>query len=248
MHRSHINRCFFVAVIVLSFAVVAFSKHVRLTGDGDWSSFFHAKILLQYVMSSKEAKNSYPNEVRIGYDSAPGYPLLIGTVAWFSPSYIDELSCYSSQRSQCPKNTLADAIILLQSIIAISVLLFVFLIALELSKSHEVAVLTLLIFLISGSLEEFSQLLRPYVIITALVLVSSYFSLLTYKKNSAFFAWLSGVFLGLAGLFHSPLVLAPLIVFPVVYYAMLNKCGHGLIVECGIHSWRCFCRNSLDSP
>lgn len=231
----------FFMVLTLIFVVMIISDHKRLPEDSDWTSISIAKILLEKKIYSngynfnwseikiaskviKNKKATYNEQIsKPGYDHPPGYPLFLASMSWFSASAVNELQCYIIKLHDCYLSSISDRIMVVQAIIAMIALYLVFLIARELSNNIDVAVLTSLIVLFTGQFSEQSQLLHPYILITALVLTCCYCSLLAYKSKSITWACISGIFIGLAVLFHPPLALVPLIIISLIPFITLRK-------------------------
>jgi hypothetical protein len=211
-------------LLVLSvFLTMSLAKLDRIPSNGDWESFAIADSLIKHGVFSDDGGGTP------GYNHPPGYPALIGAAGWLMPSFKDELGCYSRKQSKCPNNNISNIIISLQLSVSFLALIIIFFMTREISSSNNIAALTLLLFLFTGRLAQYAVLLQPYVIITALILISSYFLIISYKRNSIPYVILSGFSIGLAALFYPPLALASLFIAPVLFFAMRHKFARGLL-------------------
>lgn len=239
---------FFIMIVAIIFIVMSMADHKRLPVDTDWVSISIASNLINRktfsdgynfnwsemkiasnVLENKRLSNSHNIDMP-GFNHPPGYPFFIATIGWLTPSALKEFQCYITRLHECPENRISDIIMIVQTIIAIMVLILVFLLARELSSRSEIAVLVTLLVLFTGRLSEHSQLLQPYVIITALMLAFCYCTLLSYKNKSIILALVSGVLIGLAVLFRPPLWLVPILISPLPILLLRSQRGHAVLL------------------
>ena len=216
-------------LIIGLFIAVSIYNTKRLPKTAEYDNVAVAVNLMETGIFTDGPASAPGRQSAPGYKYSPGYPALIAFIAGFTPNAIEELKCYVAKRRQCPESRTVNIIILVQIIISALTLLLTFLLALELSKSREIASLTLILLFITMRLGDFSLLLKSNALITSLTITACYFILMGFKRDKASLSLLAGLSFGLVAFFHPPVALTVLFIAPFLYFITHKQSGRGAI-------------------
>ncbi len=206
-----------VIALVLLFCLMAaisgfatYKKASRAKPSVDGASAVLAADMLAAFRASGEAARGKPP---IGRSSemavTPGYALILFGMALVDRNVDAAIACKVSGK-RCADGASFASVATLQLVCALLGLVFLFGVALRLSGSWEVAVLTLILAYIASRVGDFAGLIRPFVWPPLLTYAALYLLLEAHARRNAVFALGSGVVIAAAGLI-SPfmLILAP---------------------------------------
>lgn len=134
------------AVIVLGQAL---TKHRTDPGSADEASIIVARALY----SGATQAEAEPRERQI---RPPGYPLILAAMAYLDPGVAEGLSCAGRPPKGCETGFPFLSVVIIQSLAAVLALVLVYRLALRLSASREIALITLLLAFIWGRFSDFS--------------------------------------------------------------------------------------------
>lgn len=133
----------------------------------------------------------------------PAYASLIAALSFLDPSIAEGARCFGIAQTQCAMPFPFESLVALQTLAALLSVLLVYLIARDLSRSEDIALVTALLFAVAARLGELARLVSPYGWLTLLLLLVVFLIARAQKTASLRTALLAGGALGMASLLHA---------------------------------------------
>ena len=178
----------------------------------------------QLLTTAKAGKQAQPAGSAPQRQVPPGYPAVLAGFAVLDPRVATGLACYGLQGENCTMAAPFGIIVGAQIAAGVATLVFVFLLAIELTGSRMIGILTVTMFILMGRLGEHARFLEQDNFHQLLMFAGFLAAATGYRKHPIALSACAGVLIGAAALFH-PYYVYLLMLVPLAMAAWVHARG-----------------------